>query len=123
MVEFNYEFIITARPIVAGRARQRGTGQERRASGRHSASNIRVKSEQPRAQRNGPSPQEIAAKKQAEVKAARDQELNRKQQEKAQRKALYAQIRELVSQNRITRPRRRGNLQLHRRRQSTPHPR
>jgi uncharacterized protein YaiL (DUF2058 family) len=59
---------------------------------------------QPRAQRNGPSPQDIAAKKHAEAKAARDAELNRKQQEKAQRKALYAQIRELVSQNRITRP-------------------
>jgi uncharacterized protein len=60
--------------------------------------------QQPRAQRNGPTPQEIAAKKHAEAKAARDQELNRKQQEKAQRKALYAQIRELVMQNRILRP-------------------
>ena len=60
--------------------------------------------QQPRAKRNGPSPQEIAATRQAAAKAARDQELNRKQQEKAQRKALYAQIRELVSQNRITRP-------------------
>jgi uncharacterized protein len=60
--------------------------------------------QQPRAQRNGPTPQEIAAKKQADAKAARDQELNRKQLEKAQRKAVYAQIRELVSQNRIVRP-------------------
>jgi len=60
--------------------------------------------QQPRTQRNGPTPQELAAKKQAEAKAARDQELNRKQLEKAQRKALYAQIRELVSQNRIVRP-------------------
>jgi uncharacterized protein YaiL (DUF2058 family) len=60
--------------------------------------------QQPRAQRNGPSPQEAAAKRQAEAKAARDQELNRKQLEKAQRKAMYAQIRELVSQNRIVRP-------------------
>src|ERR1700749_1683274 len=60
--------------------------------------------QQPRAQRNGPSAQEIAAKKAAEAKAARDAELNRKQQEKAQRKALYAQIRELVSENRIARP-------------------
>jgi uncharacterized protein len=60
--------------------------------------------QQPRAQRNGPTPQEITARKQAEAKAARDQELNRRQQEKAQRKALYAQIRELVSQNRIARP-------------------
>ena len=59
---------------------------------------------QPRARRNGPSPQEIAAKKHAEAKAVRDQELNRKSQEKAQRKALYAQIRELVTQNRIVRP-------------------
>ncbi|HTY92826.1 MAG TPA: DUF2058 domain-containing protein [Steroidobacteraceae bacterium] len=60
--------------------------------------------QQPRAQRNGPTPQEIAAQRQAEAKAARDQALNRKQQEKAQRKALYAQIRELVTQNRIARP-------------------
>ena len=59
---------------------------------------------QPREQRNGPTPAEIAAKKHADAKAARDQELNRKQQEKAQRKALYAQIRELVSENRIARP-------------------
>src|SRR5580693_7670954 len=59
---------------------------------------------QPREQRNGPTAAEIAAKKHAEAKAARDQELNRKQQEKAQRKALYAQIKELVSQNRIARP-------------------
>ncbi len=59
--------------------------------------------QQPRAQRNGPSPQEIAAQKQAEAKAARDLALNRKQQEKAQRKALYAQIRELVNQHRIVR--------------------
>lgn len=60
--------------------------------------------QQPRAQRNGPTPQETAAKRQAEAKAARDQELNRRQQEKAQRKASYAQIRELVTQNRIARP-------------------
>jgi uncharacterized protein YaiL (DUF2058 family) len=60
--------------------------------------------QQPRAQRSGPTPQEIAAKKQAEAKAARDQELNRKQQEKASRKASYAQIRELVGQKRIARP-------------------
>src|SRR5580693_2729690 len=60
--------------------------------------------QQPRTQRNGPTPQELAAKKQAEAKAVRDAELNRKQLEKAQRKALYAQIRELVTQNRITRP-------------------
>ena len=60
--------------------------------------------QQPRAQRNGPTPQEIAAQRQAEAKAVRDQELNRRNQEKAQRKALYAQIRELVTQNRIARP-------------------
>ena len=60
--------------------------------------------QQPRGPRNGPSPQENAGKRQAEAKAARGQEMNRKQQEKAQRKALYAQIRELVMGNRITRP-------------------
>ncbi len=64
----------------------------------------------PRATRNGPTPQDIAAQKQAEAKAARDQELNRKQHEKAQRKAVYAQIKELVTQNRITRPDAEGNL-------------
>ncbi len=39
-------------------------------------------------------------KAQAE-KTARDQALNRKQQEKAQRKALFAQIAQLIAQNRL----------------------
>jgi uncharacterized protein YaiL (DUF2058 family) len=60
--------------------------------------------QQPRSERSGPTPQQVAAQKQAAAKAARDEELNRKQQQKAQRKALYAQIKELVSQNRIARP-------------------
>ena len=35
------------------------------------------------------------------AKLARDQELNRRQQEKAQKKALVAQIKQLVEQNRL----------------------
>jgi uncharacterized protein YaiL (DUF2058 family) len=35
------------------------------------------------------------------AKVARDQELNRRQQEKAQRKALQAQIKQLIDQNRL----------------------
>jgi uncharacterized protein YaiL (DUF2058 family) len=78
--------------------------QVKQAERQEQRKQFQTQKHQPRDKRNGPSPQETAARKQAEAKAARDQELNRKQQEKAQRKALYAQIRELVSANRITRP-------------------
>jgi uncharacterized protein YaiL (DUF2058 family) len=37
------------------------------------------------------------------AKVARDLELNRKQQEKAQKKALAAQVRQLIEQNRVPR--------------------
>src|ERR1700687_5523276 len=37
------------------------------------------------------------------AKAARDQELNRQQQEKAKKKALLAQIKQLIEQNRVPR--------------------
>jgi len=43
-----------------------------------------------------PRPQQAAA-----GKAARDQELNRQQQEKARKKALQAQIKQLIEQNRL----------------------
>ncbi|PZN34834.1 MAG: DUF2058 domain-containing protein [Proteobacteria bacterium] len=45
-----------------------------------------------------------AAREAQAAKAARDQELNRRRQEAAERKALYAQIKQLVEQNRVARP-------------------
>jgi uncharacterized protein YaiL (DUF2058 family) len=51
----------------------------------------------------GPTPQQIAAQKAAAEKAARDAELNRKKQEKAERKARFAQIRQLVEQHQVAR--------------------
>ena len=48
-----------------------------------------------------PSPAQLAAQKAAADKAARDQELNRKKQEKADRKARRAQVHQLIEQIRI----------------------
>lgn len=50
-----------------------------------------------------PSPQQLAAQKAAAEKAARDAELNRKKQEKAERKAKFAQIKQLVEQHQVAR--------------------
>lgn len=51
-----------------------------------------------------PSPQVLAAQQAQAEKRARDQELNRKQQEKAQKKARRAQVRQVIEQNRVARP-------------------
>jgi hypothetical protein len=52
-----------------------------------------------------PTPDAVKAAQQAQAaKLLRDQELNRKQQEKAERKARAAQLRQLVEQLRIPRP-------------------
>ncbi|HMA11419.1 MAG TPA: DUF2058 domain-containing protein [Steroidobacteraceae bacterium] len=51
----------------------------------------------------GPTPQQIAAQKAAAEKAAKDAELNRKKQEKAERRARFAEIRQLVEQHQVPR--------------------
>jgi len=51
----------------------------------------------------GPTPQEIAAQKAAAEKAARDAELNRRKQEKLDRRARYAEIRQLVAAHQVPR--------------------
>lgn len=56
-----------------------------------------------RKQPPGPTPQQLAAQKAAAEKAARDAELNRRKQEKAERKARFAQIRQLVEQHQVAR--------------------
>ena len=56
-----------------------------------------------RAKPTGPTPQQLAAQKAQAEKAARDAELNRKHQEKAERKAKFAQIKQLVEQNQVAR--------------------
>ena len=59
---------------------------------------------QPKAPRQAPPPELTPAAKQAlAAKAARDQELNRRQQEKAARKAITAQVRQLIEQSRVPR--------------------
>ncbi len=50
-----------------------------------------------------PSPQQLAARKAEAEKSARDAELNRRKQEKAERKAKFAQIRQLVEQHHVPR--------------------
>jgi len=50
-----------------------------------------------------PTPQQLAAQRMAAEKAARDAELNRKKQEKAERKAKFAQIRQLVETHHVAR--------------------
>jgi uncharacterized protein YaiL (DUF2058 family) len=50
-----------------------------------------------------PSPQEIAARRAAAEKAAKDAELNRRKQEKIERRAKFAEIRQLVGQHQVPR--------------------
>ncbi len=59
----------------------------------------------PRGRKNPPQPTaaETAARKAAAEKAARDAELNRRKQEKAERRAKFAQIRQLVEQHHVPR--------------------
>lgn len=54
-------------------------------------------------QLRGPTPQQLAAQKAQAEKAARDTELNRKKQEKADRKARFAQVKQLVEQHQVAR--------------------
>lgn len=65
----------------------------------------RAQFQQPRDRRKstGPTPQQLAAQKAQAEKAARDAELNRRKQEKAERKARFAQIKQLVEQHQVPR--------------------
>jgi uncharacterized protein YaiL (DUF2058 family) len=60
---------------------------------------------QPRGRKapTGPTPQQLAVQRAAAEKAARDVELNRKKQEKADRRARFAQIKQLVEQHQVPR--------------------
>jgi uncharacterized protein len=58
----------------------------------------------PKQQRGLASEQELAVRKAQQAKAARDQQLNRQQQDKAERKARLAQVRQLIEQNRLPKP-------------------
>lgn len=57
----------------------------------------------PKRQRGLASEQQLAAQHTQAAKVARDQELSRRQQEKADRKARWAQIKQLVEQSRLPR--------------------
>jgi hypothetical protein len=56
-----------------------------------------------RKKQRGPSPQQIAAQKAAAEKAAKDAELNRRRQAKLERRAKYAEIRQLVAAHHVPR--------------------
>src|SRR5687768_4929798 len=58
---------------------------------------------QPKSKKGAVPEQNLAVRQTETAKAARDQELNRKQQEKAERKARTAQIRQLIEPNRLPR--------------------
>lgn len=51
----------------------------------------------------GPTPQQLAAQKAAAEKAAKDAELNRRKQEKLERRAKYAEIKQLVAAHQVAR--------------------
>jgi uncharacterized protein len=55
----------------------------------------------PKKQRGLASEQQLAVRQAQQAKATRDQELNRRQQHKAEQKARLAQIRQLVEQSRL----------------------
>lgn len=56
-----------------------------------------------RSKPTGPTPQQLAAQKAAAEKAAKDAELNRRKQEKLDRRAKFAEIRQLVASNQVPR--------------------
>jgi uncharacterized protein YaiL (DUF2058 family) len=57
----------------------------------------------PKKERHNPTPQQIAAQRAAAEKAAKDADLNRKKQEKAERRARFAEIRQLVQKHNVPR--------------------
>jgi len=58
----------------------------------------------PKPQRSQPTAQQLATRDAQQAKAARDQQLNRQRQDKAERKARLAQARQLIEQNRLPKP-------------------
>jgi uncharacterized protein YaiL (DUF2058 family) len=58
----------------------------------------------PKQQRSRPSEQELATRKAQQSKAARDAQLNRQHQDKAERRARLAQVRQLIEQHRLPKP-------------------
>ena len=58
----------------------------------------------PKPQRGQPSEQQVALRQAQQAKAARDQQLNRQQNDRAERKARQAQIRQLIEQNQLPKP-------------------
>lgn len=75
--------------------------QARQAERQQSQQQYRAPRDKKRPQ--GPTPQQLAAQKAQAEKAARDAELNRKKQEKADRKARFAQVKQLVEQHQVPR--------------------
>jgi uncharacterized protein YaiL (DUF2058 family) len=87
--------------LQAGLVTEKQAKQAERASGdqRHRQTKVGGKHKPP-----PPAPPAKAAQQAQAAKLLRDQELNRKQQEKAERRARAAQLRQLVEQLRVPRP-------------------
>lgn len=64
----------------------------------------RERQQLPKEQRATPGDSEIASQRAQLAKTARDQELNRRQKEQADRRACHAQIEQLIEQNGLPRP-------------------
>jgi hypothetical protein len=75
--------------------------QQRQFLRKHSSRNPPAPSKAPQAPQ--PPPPKVQAEQAQATKAARDKELNRRREDKAQRKARMAQIEQLVEQNRLPR--------------------
>src|ERR1700687_1477095 len=58
----------------------------------------------PKQQRGSAFEQQLAVRQAQQANTARDQEISRQQQQKADRKARLAQIRQLIEQNRLPKP-------------------
>ncbi|MGH8230108.1 MAG: DUF2058 domain-containing protein [Steroidobacteraceae bacterium] len=79
------------------------TEKQSKDAERHLRQQQRQRQQLPKSKRGGASESELAAEQARLAKAARDQELSRRQREEANKKACQAQIEQLVEHNRLPR--------------------
>jgi uncharacterized protein YaiL (DUF2058 family) len=77
--------------------------QQAKEAERQAGQQQRQKQKQPKEKRGAASEAEVAARKSQAAKAARDQELSRRQKEQADAKARQAQVDQLIEQHRLPR--------------------
>jgi uncharacterized protein len=93
--------LLAAGLVTEKQARQAAQQEQQRQFRKHSNRNPPPPSKAPQAPQ--PPPPKVQAEQAQATKAARDKELNRRREDKAQRKARMAQIEQLVEQNRLPR--------------------